>query len=65
MEKVIVAKLDNGVDSCLRVLTALRNRRFPINSFNLSKDNLSLAINEDIYNEVHLYLSRLADINLQ
>lgn len=65
MEKIIVARLDNGVDSCLRVLTALRNRRYEINSFNLAKDNLTVAINEDIYKEVHLYLSKLADVNIQ
>ncbi|HHX67894.1 MAG: hypothetical protein WAO56_00920 [Miniphocaeibacter sp.] len=65
MERILVAKLDNGMDSCLRVLSVLRNRRVPINEFNLSDNDLTLKIDENNYNDVHLFLSNLADIKIQ
>lgn len=65
MERILVAKLDNGMDSCLRVLSVLRNRRVPINELNLSNNDLTLKIDENNYSDVHLFLSNLADIKIQ
>lgn len=65
MEKLLVAKLNNGMDSCLRVLSTLRNRRVQINGFNLKENDLILNIDENVYNDVELFLSNLADIKIQ
>ncbi|QQK08085.1 hypothetical protein [Miniphocaeibacter halophilus] len=65
MERILVAKLDNGMDSCLRVLSVLRNRRVPINEFNLADNDLTLKIDENNYKDVRLFLSKLADIKIQ
>lgn len=65
MEKIVVAKLDNGMDSFFRVLSTLRNKRINIQKFNLNKNDLIMRVDESIYLEVRLYLSNLADIKLQ
>ena len=65
MERLLVAKLDNGMDSFLRVLSTLRNKRINIQNVSLEENDLIIKLDESIYNEVRLFLSNLVDIKLQ
>ena len=65
VEKVLVAKLNNGMDSCMRVLSLLRNKRYNINELKMADENLILHVDESIYNDVQLFLSKLVEVKIQ
>lgn len=65
MERLLVAKLDNGMDSFLRVISTLRNKRINIQNFKLEENDLTIKLDESNYNEVRLFLSNLVDIKIQ
>ncbi|WP_100064928.1 hypothetical protein [Miniphocaeibacter massiliensis] len=65
MERMLVAKLNNGMDSCMRVLSVLRNKRYSFNELKMTDENLTLYVDEEIYSDVHLFLSKLVDVKIQ
>ncbi len=65
MEKILVAKLNDGMNSCMRVMSLLKNKRYLVNELKMKEESLILNVDEEIYNDVHLFLSKLVDIKLQ
>lgn len=64
MNTMVTAKLNSGMDSCVRVLNLMRRKGITINKFSMEKEMLYLDVDPKAIETVQLNLQTLNDVSL-
>ncbi len=64
MDRMVTAKLNSGMDSCVRVLNLMRRKGITINKFSMDKEMLYLDVDPKSLEMVQLNLQTLSDVSL-
>ncbi|MFB0971360.1 MAG: hypothetical protein GXY89_03495 [Tissierellia bacterium] len=64
MDRMVTARLNSGMDSCVRVLNLMRRKGIIINKFSMDEEMLYLDVDPKVFETVQLNLQTLSDVSL-
>ena len=64
MKKLVTAKLNYGMDSCVRVLNLMRRKGIEVENISMEGGNLYIRVADELMDIVQLNLQSLSDVSL-
>ena len=64
MEKLVTAKLNYGMDSCVRVLNLMRRKGIEVENMSMEDGKIYIRVADELMDIVQLNLQSLSDVSL-